>query len=97
MKKPDNYLKEVKIHHILDHLDSINKRITSLKYIYSKRGKIDKETKQNIIDIYELTLDIFNIESDKELKQQKKEGKEFLSDNEIDKIINDEIKKSNND
>lgn len=87
MKKSKEYLKEVKKDNILDNLKSIKKRLKTLVKVYSKRKKMDNETKQNIIILHDISTEIFNTEMDKELKKQKKEGKEFLSDDDVDNLI----------
>ena len=56
-----------------------------------KSQYLDDETKQNILGLRETSHQIYNQEMDKELKRQKKDGKEFLSDSDVDDLV-DNIK-----
>ena len=90
--KDKTYLDEVKKVDILDELFRIIKYSKTLYDVIEKSNHLDNETKQNIINLKENVYNICDQEITKELKQQKKDGKEFLSSDDIDNIINEIIK-----
>lgn len=67
------------------------KRYTKSLCRLIENSELDNETKQNIIDLKEKVKEIFDIVMDKELKRQKKSGKEFLSDEDIDNLFDDKF------
>ena len=85
------YLKEYSKSDGIADLNLIKFRINSLLKNCQKRKVMDMETKQRIIEMCNLVQSTVSKEMTKELKKQKKEGKEFLSDKEIDKIVDDAI------
>lgn len=90
--KDKTYLDEVKKCDILDELIRIKKYSITLHDVIEKSNHLDNETKQNIINLKENAYNIYIQELTKELKQQKKDGKEFLSSDDVDNIINEIIK-----
>jgi len=90
--KSKSYLGEVKKQNILDDLKRIEKYVSTLYNMIDKSPYLDDETKQNIFDLMETSNNIYNQEMDKELKRQKEDGKEFLSDSDVDDIF-DRIKR----
>ena len=62
-------------------------RIDRLMTIVDKRENMSDETKTKIVDFHNMFVDFVNDLLDDELRQQKAEGKEFLSDQEIDDLI----------
>jgi hypothetical protein len=100
MKRNDKYLKENKDKSYLKEFDkytAIND-LNRIKYYIDRMLKLcnhprqlDDETKQNIIDMSDFVIGIINDEFDKELKKQKKEGKQFLSNEDIDQIFKNVI------
>ena len=93
--KSKEYIKEYKKQNGIDDLNRIKKRLDILIKNCSNRKKMDNETKQNIISLYESFMEIFDNEIDKELSKQKKDGKEFISfddyEKHLDKILKDEL------
>jgi hypothetical protein len=83
----EEYLDEVNKKNILDDLDRVVKHASGLHKIINNSNHLDNETKQNILELLDLSKKVFNLEADKELKRQKESGKQFLSDNEIDDIV----------
>ena len=90
--KSKSYLDEVKKQNILDDLKRIENYVSTLHNMIDKSRYLDDETKQNILELKETSHQIYNQEMDKELKRQKKDGKEFLSDSDVDDLI-DKIKR----
>ena len=90
--KSKSYLDEVKKQNILDDLKRIENYVSTLHNMIDKSQYLDDETKQNILELKETSHQIYNQEMDKELKRQKKDGKEFLSDSDVDDLI-DKIKR----
>jgi len=90
--KSKSYLDEVKKQNILDDLKRIENYVSILHNMIEKSQYLDDETKQNILGLRETSHQIYNQEMDKELKRQKKDGKEFLSDSDVDDLI-DKIKR----
>lgn len=87
-----SYLDEVKKQNILDDLKRIESYVSKLHNMIDKSQYLDDETKQNILELKETSHQIYNQEMDKELERQKKDGKEFLSDSDVDDLI-DKIKR----
>lgn len=87
--KSKEYIKEYTKQNGIDDLERILSRVQCLLTICSNRSPMDEETKQHIIELYETSKLITDIETSKELKKQIAEGKEFLSHDEIDKIFDD--------
>lgn len=90
--KSKSYLDEVKKQNILDDLKIIEKYVFTLHNIIDKSQYLDDETKQNILELREISHHIYNQEMHKELKRQKDNGKKFLSDRDVDDIV-DRIKR----
>jgi DNA-binding FrmR family transcriptional regulator len=90
--KSKSYLDEVKKQNILDDLKRIEKYVSTLHNMIDKSQYLDDETKQNILELRETSHHIYNQEMDKELKRQKEDGKRFLSDSDVDDIV-DRIKR----
>ena len=90
--KSKSYLDEIKKQNILDDLKRIENHVSTLHNMIEKSQYLDDETKQNILELKETSHQIYNQEMDKELERQKKDGKEFLSDNDVDDLI-DKIKR----
>jgi hypothetical protein len=81
-------LSEVKKHNLLSDLEIIEKRTKQLYRLVSDLNEIDNDTKKNIRNLYDLINSVHDEEFSKELKKQKANGKEFLSDSEIDDLVN---------
>lgn len=90
--KTDNYLKEYSKNNGEKDILRTIKYLNALLKICKRNKTIDSETKENIIDMYETVRDIVSSELSKELKKQKIEGKEFLSVDEIDELVDNIIK-----
>lgn len=90
--KSKSYLDEVKKQNILDDLKRIEKYVSTLHHMIDKSQYLDDETKQNVLELRETSHHIYNQEMDKEVKRQKEDGKEFLSDSDVDDIV-DRIKR----
>lgn len=91
--KSKSYLNEVKKQNILDDLKRIENYVSILHNMIDKSQYLDDETKQNILELKETSHQIYNQEMDKELKRQKKDGKEFLSDSDVDDLIDNQQNK----
>lgn len=85
--RDESYLNEVTKQNILDDLKRIERYAKSLYRIVDNSKSLDNETKQNILDLMEMSKNIFDMEVNKELKNQKENGKEFLSDEDIDDLF----------
>lgn len=85
--KSKSYLDEVNKQNILDALERIMKDAPTLVKMIEKSEYLDDQTKQSILEFKEKSRQIFNQEMDKELKRQKEDGKEFLSDGDIDDLL----------
>ena len=94
-KKSQLYLNEVKKQNILDSLKSVEKYVSSLRKTISNSKYLDDDTKENILSLQETIKEIYNSEMNKELKRQKENGKEFLTDDEIDELVDKIIKNEN--
>ena len=94
MEFSEEYIKNYGVDKIVEDLNRMKKSLDSLILIYSKRKKLDIETKKNIFSMYFSFHEIQDIEINKELSKQHSEGKEFLSADEIDEIV-EKVKKEN--
>jgi hypothetical protein len=86
MRKSKEFL-EFEKQDLLEDLERIGHRINSLLSSYSKREKMDNETRKNIKKISKIIKPILNSEVDRELTKQKAEGKIFLSKEDVDELI----------
>ncbi len=89
MKKSKEYLKEYKKSNAIEDLNEIKIVADRLIRLFEKRKNMDNGSKQNIILIKETVSNIYSQELAKELTKQKKEGKQFLSDDDVDRIVDD--------
>lgn len=85
--KDNLYLKEYNKYRAIDDLNRIKHYIDGMIRLCNHPRKLDNDTKQKIIDMTDFVTGIVGNEFDKELKKQKKEGKQFLSDEDIDQIF----------
>lgn len=90
-----SYLDEVKKKDILDDLKRVENYASKLHNVIDKSKYLDDETKQNILKLRKKLSQIYNEEIDKEIKRQKEDGKEFLSDSDVDDLV-DRIKQEKN-
>lgn len=81
------YLDEVNINDIFEKLTDASKRISTLKELFVKIGTMDYDTKFKLLNLCDDINKVFDDEYSKELSNQKKSGKKFISDGEIDKIF----------
>lgn len=89
------YLKEVKLHNILDKIASVKTRSSNLESnIRKNKNLIDDVIKSEILDLEKNFMDSYDRIMNNILDRQKKSGKEFLSDNEIDDLVDNLINKS---
>jgi len=88
----DQYLGEVKKSQIVSHLESIKRRCDYLLRIIDDMGDVPKEVKVDVLEMKDFSKSALDFLLGQELMRQKEMGKEFLSDEEIDKIVNN-IKK----
>ena len=79
----------------IDDLKRIQKSIGTLISVSSERLVMDIETHSNINGLYSMVMDVLHYELDKELSKQKSEGKEFISADDVDKMINEILKEEN--
>ena len=86
-----SYLDEVTKTNILSDLENISKLIITLTRTFSKEESLDNETKKNILILQDMVKDIYETEMGRAITKQKENGKEFLSNKEIDDLI-DKIK-----
>jgi len=82
-----SYFKEVKKEHVVDRLDSIIFMSNSLKKTITNSKKLDVQTKKKVYSLYLKMVKVFDEEILKELKRQKKDGKQFISDEAIDDLV----------
>jgi len=88
----DDYLKEVSKRNIMNDLGRISKLIATLTRAFDKESELSNETKKKILILQDMISDVYDMEMKKIINKQKEEGKEFLSNKEIDNLI-DSIKK----
>ena len=86
------YLNELSKGDILDKLERSKLQINRLINVLDSLEHLDNQTKKNILLLSEKVTGISDLEMDKELKRQKESGKKFLSDEDIDNII-DKVKR----
>ena len=86
-----DYLDEVTKRNILSDLENISKLISTLTRVFSEEETLDNDSKKKILILKDMVSDIYSTEMDKTIAKQKKNGKEFLSNKEIDDLI-DKIK-----
>lgn len=86
-KYDETYLEEMGIDKVVELLDDSLVRIKKISTMIKNKENIDEETKGNVIELYDSVNMIYDFEMSKELNDQKKNGKEFLSDDEVDNLI----------
>jgi hypothetical protein len=86
------YLDEVTKRNILTDMENISKLVGTLTRAFSnEKGNLDNETKKKILILQDMVSDIYDTEMNKMIIKQKKNGKEFITNKEIDDLI-DNIK-----
>ena len=85
--KSSEYMREVKKADALADLRRVQSRIDTMIGMYERRKSMDVKSKRRVIEIYEFVMPIFDTELSRELVKQKKSGKEFISDKEIDLLV----------
>lgn len=86
-KYDETYLEEMGIDKVVELLDDSLGRIKKISTMIKNKENIDEETKGNVIELYDSVNMIYDFEMSKELNEQKKNGKKFLSDDDVDNLI----------
>ena len=81
--------------HALEDLDRISKMISTLADVYTSRKNMDNKSLKIVNGLYNTIQDIYTQEMKNELTKQKKEGKQFLTDKEIDDLVEKILKEEN--
>ena len=87
MPRDKEYLKEFSDHNAKKVLEDIASTANSMIKLIELGGKIGNPTKNKIIDSYDALMSASSREYTKLIRKQRKAGKEFLSDKEIDEIV----------
>jgi hypothetical protein len=93
LRRPPEYLREVKRRNLLDDLEAIQRHAAVLHRVLSdKDSALDDELKEGVLRLREASGGLYDREMDKELRRQKKAGKQFLSNEEIDRIVEEAMR-----
>jgi hypothetical protein len=86
--KTEEYLNEVTAVNVITDLKRLQKLTDTLIRVYSNKDQpIDNDSKDNLLTMCETSMFTMSSEMSKLLDIQKKNGKEFMSDDDIDNLI----------